>query len=236
MMGDQNFVYWIRTSDMTDIKLQGYVGVTNNIPHREKQHISACKCNSTDYYVKDMYKALISGDYIIECVATGNSHDCYNLEYELRPNYNIGWNRKCGGKGVRTCEDRFTYSAYKRMKHISNKTGCIIKPSWENTQGFYEFESFYLQGIDGGRLEMVLPRQGLVDENTIRFLSREDMITELHQKIDFFNDGVLYSTKDLASLLNILKPNTLTTQLKRGWSFGKIFMKAWNNGKTRTNT
>jgi hypothetical protein len=229
-------VYWIRTSEMTDIETQGYVGVSNNVFHREQQHLSSCRREPIGYYKPDMHKALIIGEYVLEEIYSGSIEDCYLLEYELRPNYHIGWNKRCGGKGVPFDVDKYISSAYRRLKYISKKNGCVVKPLWETTQGYLDFEKFYLQGTDNGKYEMSLPTKGVVDETTIKFLTREELIRNSKQSVDFFNDGKLYSQADLAEMLCIDKPNTLTTQIKRNWSFGKIFMKAWNNDKARLNS
>lgn len=228
-------VYWIRTPEMSDIEVEGYVGVSKNLRHREACHLYSCKNREPNYH-EGMIVAMNGGNYVIEEVFWGERGDCLKLEHKLRPNYNIGWNRKCGGENLPFEVDTVIYSAYRRLRHISKKNGCVIKPLWETTQGYLDFKTFYVQGINNGEYEMVLPKQGIVDETTVKFLTREELTRLSKQTINFFNDGVLYSQAELAELLGIDKPNTLTTQIKRNWSYGKIFMKAWNNEKARLNT
>lgn len=55
------------------------------------------------------------------------------------------------------------------------------------------------------------------------------------ENIDFFSDGELYSRYDLADILSISKVNTLSSQLNKGWSYGKVFMNAWKSDKLRYN-
>lgn len=82
-------VYWIRNENHTNISLEGYVGVTSNLPRRLREH----KRNKDNYNVK---KNLNQGA-IIEIIASGTKEECYQLEQELRPEPYIGWNIIMGG-------------------------------------------------------------------------------------------------------------------------------------------
>lgn len=86
------FVYWIRRNLHSDIKSEGYVGVSNYVDKRFKEH----KCSSTN---KNLIENLSSDDIVIDTVFIGNIEECYNYEISLRPKWNIGWNVAPGGKG-----------------------------------------------------------------------------------------------------------------------------------------
>lgn len=76
-------VYWIRNTECTDIKIHGYVGVSQNPKRRLREHL---KNNSR-----------IPKDVWIEIIFEGTREDCFLKEEELRPVKNVGWNRAVGG-------------------------------------------------------------------------------------------------------------------------------------------
>ena len=84
------FVYWIYYPTLhTNINVEGYVGVTSNIKARFKSH----KNNKSNWTVRDSIK----NGAIINCIFQGTENACYELEQQLRPYPNIGWNLVAGG-------------------------------------------------------------------------------------------------------------------------------------------
>ena len=91
-------VYWIRRSIHTDIKTEGYVGITNNIDKRFKQHRDSVDLVN---YTSVITEALREHDDIVfGIVATcDNREDAKAMERSLRPEYRVGWNVAKGGGG-----------------------------------------------------------------------------------------------------------------------------------------
>lgn len=227
-------VYWIKTKYMTDPYKEGYIGVTSNLKKRIKDHESCCSVFDISYkeeFVSEVNKK----NHSVEVLFTGSKDSCYHKEYHFRPNYNIGWNTRCGSSPHLKLRDEKVSSAYRSMRYNAKTLGLCVCEEWKTTQGFLDFQEFYENGIQGGLFEMRLPKSGIVSRESIVFMSRKDMMREIKRSINFFGDGELYSTVELAELLNIEKPNTLATQRKRGWSSGKIFMKAWSEDRLKNN-
>lgn len=227
-------VYWVKIEGMKDPYKEGYIGVTSNLKQRIKRHESCC--NAFDKSYKDEFISEVNNkNHSVEVLFTGSKDFCYEKEYEFRPNYNIGWNTRCGSSPYLKLRDEKVSSAYRSMRYNAKTLGLRVCEEWKTTQGFLDFQEFYEGGVQGGLFEMRLPKSGIVSRETVVFVSRKDMVRGFNRNINFFGDGELYSTVELAELLNIEKPNTLATQRKRGWSSGKIFMKAWSEDRLKNN-
>jgi len=88
--------YWLRTECMTDVKTQGYVGITkNSIYHRFGQH---CHSNRP---VGTTIREIGEDNIIISELSRGTYEEISNLEATLRPQRFIGWNILAGA-GVQT--------------------------------------------------------------------------------------------------------------------------------------
>jgi predicted GIY-YIG superfamily endonuclease len=88
------YVYWIRRSTHTDIKTEGYIGISKNPEKRWRGHRS--KGNNTN-----LGKALKKYDDIVyEIVEKLDGVDeAKVMERSLRPDIYIGWNIVTGGGG-----------------------------------------------------------------------------------------------------------------------------------------
>lgn len=225
-------VYWIRNEAMSNYINQGYIGVTKNLKQRLGQHESACRCDTYTYHC-DMKNAILSNDYFVDILYKGSRDDCFSIENMLRPKKNIGWNQRHGGGKLFVSFDPKIMKIFRNMKHQAKNKGLTVYPVWENTLGYFDFERFYIHGCRNGSLEMKLPSYGEVNKSSLTFVTRKEIVALNNRNIDFFGDGLMMSNDELSKLLCIDKPNTLTTQRKRGWSNGKIFIKAWENDKNR---
>lgn len=101
------YVYHISKDSETNLA-EGYIGVTQNIEDRWKGHI------------KNQYKigrAIRKYDLTIDNLKIinqfDNSDSAYDLEKQLRPGYNLGWNILPGGHGF---SDGHVQDAYMRAK------------------------------------------------------------------------------------------------------------------------
>jgi len=94
------YVYWIRRSIHTDIKTEGYVGISNNPEKRWRDH--GRKNNNTN-----LGKALEKYDDIVyEIVEKLDGVDeAKAVERSLRPDIFIGWNIVMGGGGGMMTEE-----------------------------------------------------------------------------------------------------------------------------------
>jgi predicted GIY-YIG superfamily endonuclease len=76
-------IYWIHNKDETDIWTQGYVGITNNLQRRIREH------QNKKNYLFEKRK--------VEIFLFGEREYCKEIEYKLRPKKNIGLNVAAGG-------------------------------------------------------------------------------------------------------------------------------------------
>lgn len=81
-MLNECIVYWIHNKSETDIKKQGYVGVTKNLKRRIKEH--SRKSNFLENRIVDIFLC-------------GEKEYCKEIEYQLRPKKYIGLNIAAGG-------------------------------------------------------------------------------------------------------------------------------------------
>ena len=88
-------VYWISTKGHTDYNSQGYVGITNNINKRFKEHQkktgSHLQRAITKYGWSNLNKTIL--------VSNVDKELAMLVESMLRPNMQIGWNIASGGGG-----------------------------------------------------------------------------------------------------------------------------------------
>lgn len=89
-------VYWAHLPEHTDNKTQGYVGFATFFPQRKAKHYynAATKADSNTHFYNALNKySTIIWDILFE----GPIEECVALEYQLRPDSNIGWNIIPGG-------------------------------------------------------------------------------------------------------------------------------------------
>lgn len=81
-MLNEYLIYWIHNESETDIKTQGYVGITKNLKRRMREHSS--KLNFLEGRTVDIF-------------LYGEKNYCKEIEYQLRPKKYIGLNIAAGG-------------------------------------------------------------------------------------------------------------------------------------------
>jgi len=78
------YLYWIYNDSCNDPSSDGYIGITEDVEHRFKQHIKKNPRIPTDCKIKVLF--------------IGTREECFILESQYRPNKDIGWNSAAGGK------------------------------------------------------------------------------------------------------------------------------------------
>ncbi len=85
-------VYWIHRSCHTNILVEGYIGVTDNLSNRLKYHIN----KNQNQHLKRAFDKY--DDFTISIITLNWSRSyCDYIEYLLRPEKNIGYNIAIGG-------------------------------------------------------------------------------------------------------------------------------------------
>lgn len=90
------FVYWVHTSEMTDMWDQGYIGYTGNtVKDRFRSH----KKMALSKGVYPIHNAIrkYGNNLIVTTVLEGSPEYCLSAEKALRPLPNTGWNIAIGG-------------------------------------------------------------------------------------------------------------------------------------------
>lgn len=86
------YLYWIHRASHTDIKTQGYVGISKNPVQRFKEH----KSLKTGKHLKNALEKY--DDILYDVIETFLTlEECLHKEIELRPREHIGWNMCIGG-------------------------------------------------------------------------------------------------------------------------------------------
>ena len=94
---DNHTVYWYHLKTHTDPFTEGYVGVTNDIQRRHKEHMRNSNGLVNHFYNAIMYYG--KDEIILTILFTNISErNAYDLESIYRPDCNIGWNFAAGGK------------------------------------------------------------------------------------------------------------------------------------------
>ena len=99
-------VYWLRLTNHSDIRSEGYVGVSINPDRRLSKHMRLVESGEHEnaHLINAIRK---SGNTIVQdIVATGDEKYCYLLESKLRPDREIGWNIAPGGLLPPSCKTK----------------------------------------------------------------------------------------------------------------------------------
>lgn len=114
-------VYWAHLYEQTDIKTEGYVGITLNFIERKRQHLKNRKKYPFALALKK-YKASIIWDFIHTNLTL---QEALHIEKQLRPTIKIGWNLQSGGElGV---EKEWYHDPVNNEQHRLNTSLGTIK-------------------------------------------------------------------------------------------------------------
>ena len=117
---DHNYVYWLHLPEHTDMRIQGYIGVSNNPKQRLWEHLNNVKTNNhCNPYLSRAIKKY-SDQLIQTIVFEGKKDVCYTYEEDLRPTKNIGWNINKGGACPPSALGRKLTNSHKKKIGIAN--------------------------------------------------------------------------------------------------------------------
>lgn len=213
-------VYWVKSEKHTDILTEGYVGITTVPDQRFKQHLSNARTNSHHKYGNDFREHMLKGMCSFNIILRGDLEYCLDIERKLRPTTYIGWNQAIGGDGGVNYRHGLTGSTiaktYYNILTRAKQEDEHVYEEWLGSDGIVEFARFYSELADeSGELTLNVVGNGYTPTNIIR-MPRSEIIRRAYRKHDI-GDGKLYSVAELGEMFNI-KPNTISTRLKRGWS------------------
>jgi len=86
-------VYWLHTKEHTNMFTQGYVGITNNINARLRNH----KSKKYNAHLKNAILKYGWDNIIKQVILVAEETYCLMIETQIRPKGNIGWNIIEGG-------------------------------------------------------------------------------------------------------------------------------------------
>lgn len=86
-------VYWIHLAEHTNILTEGYIGITNNLNARLRNHKSK-KCNQ---HLANAITKYGWDNLVKEVILIAEESYCLMIESKLRAKDNIGWNIIAGG-------------------------------------------------------------------------------------------------------------------------------------------
>ncbi len=86
------FVYWIKRTCHNDVYTEGYIGITDNPDRRYKEHQKFSNKNKKLVHAFRKYDDI---SYVV--LKEDTEENCKLLEFELRPDVQIGWNIVPGG-------------------------------------------------------------------------------------------------------------------------------------------
>jgi predicted GIY-YIG superfamily endonuclease len=148
-------VYWIRCHDHTDIRNQGYVGVSNNASKRFLDHKRSKQNPHLTYAIQKYgWDNLIKSEILVS-----TQEYCLDIERKLRPTNNIGWNIVMGGglppnaKGKKlnrtapSWNKGKTYSAETRKKISDAVTLAMQDPARREINRITHLGNTYRKGI-----------------------------------------------------------------------------------------
>ena len=89
---EKYYVYWYKRPNFTDPYTEGYIGITNDMYRRNKEHRRSVK----NHHIVNALKKY--NDIEMIKLHTCSKTEALELEYVYRPSKNIGWNMAPGGE------------------------------------------------------------------------------------------------------------------------------------------
>jgi len=205
------YVYWIRGSTHSEVLTEGYVGISVDPYKRFVEH----KNSKAKYYNKDFKQNLGEGLCTLELLFYGSVRECFDLENELRPFSNIGWNISPGGLGGLNLSHGLAghpvYKLYTYYKGLS-KYGKFLHKDWLGPAGVLKFIEFYDSKPEGTKLTFT---SKVMSQETAEFKTTKDINKEILSSRVL--SGIVNPVSTLGDIFDI-RPNTISTRISRGYS------------------
>lgn len=155
---DKCWVYWIHLPEHTDFLTEGYIGITNDVDRRFKEH------QRVSPFVSDACE--------LEVLVCGGRDYCLSLENKIRPYKYIGWNVTAGGhteklEHLSRRAEQF-YSKNYNLEMSLREWSCYLDIDYEVLRRFARFNrnkafDFVLQNA-GKRKEYRVSHLGVTEE------------------------------------------------------------------------
>lgn len=110
---------------------EGYIGVSGDVEQRIRSHKTP-KGSRCKRFMEAMNKY---NDIVFYVVFEGTETECFDLEYELRPEINIGWNMFAGGKNK--AEGYPTKWSEEAKKRVSGVNSHLRKGTYFTPDGIF---------------------------------------------------------------------------------------------------
>ena len=133
-------VYWIHKKDYTDPASQGYIGYTaRDLSDRFEEHSNKNNQSKVGKILRN--KNLNEDVFITELLLSEDRQKCLDYEFQLRPDWNIGWNGSPGGFKGGVAPGRKT--GWKQSEEANKKRS---KSLTGNTNGKHKAKPFTYAG------------------------------------------------------------------------------------------
>lgn len=142
VMSQQYFVYWYRLEGHTNPFTDGYIGITNDVDRRDKEHRRNKKATHFTNALA-LYGNLVQ----FQILHTTTVEEASLLEYAYRPAPNIGWNSAVGGI-------ESTGQSFKQPITLYHQTNYVILHTFASTT-----EAAKALGLNIGRLAQAKSRR-----------------------------------------------------------------------------
>lgn len=116
-------LYWIRTSEMTDMFTEGYIGITvGKASVRFSQHKVAAKNPEKQHlHIYKAFKKYGVENLILQVLVVGSNEYVSSLEEKLRPRTNVGWNLAQGGQATGVGRIQSEETRRKKAEKLKNR-------------------------------------------------------------------------------------------------------------------
>lgn len=197
-------VYWLHLKNQTNQELEGYIGITNNLEERIRQHKKHKRKHPLTHAMRKYGKQNI----LVDILATDLSQEAaLNLENKLRPKEKIGWNLLAGGQLGVTSEwyqSETNKKAHSKATSIATRLGIQLKDTREKRSARAK------KAWDEGKYSTITVRG---DKNPRATLTEQQVFKIKHEEL-----ATCTNYKALAKAYNVSPYVIWSIKSGRSWS------------------